>query len=372
MHAVVVDHALRPGSDRAAATALSVAGKLGASAEIVRLTWEVPATGQAAWRAARLRALISVARRLGTDAIALGHTADDQAETVWLRLGAGTGWRGLAGMGVRSPVPLWPEGRGLWLYRPLLGRSRAELRAELQEQGLTWQEDPANQDLRFARVRARAALAADPTLRLALLRTAASAAALAATLDRAALRAVQAWVQCSGESISFPETLLHQLAPAVLARVLAAGLAAAGAGQRVPNEDLARQALQRLAAEERAFTMAGAKLERRGGQVWLSRDPGGVRGRGGRPGLAPLDLPAGQSIVWDGRALLRAEAAGWRAAPDRRGLLQLWRPDVQPGAAVQVDWLLRERMDDILWRGRSETHHQADFASVHRAVPHLC
>jgi tRNA(Ile)-lysidine synthase len=81
--------------------------------------------------------------------VATGHTADDQAETVLARLLRGSGTRGLAG--------IYPVVDG-WLVRPLLEQRRAELRAWLTEQQLSWREDSSNRDLRLTRNRLRGAV----------------------------------------------------------------------------------------------------------------------------------------------------------------------------------------------------------------------
>lgn len=102
------------------------------------LSWE------AAGRELRYRWLGGLARRL--DALLVtAHTADDQAETVLMRLITGSTLVGLAG--------IYPH--GLRLARPLLGWRRDQLRAELERRGVRWFEDPANQDPRFLRVRLR-------------------------------------------------------------------------------------------------------------------------------------------------------------------------------------------------------------------------
>ena len=81
--------------------------------------------------------------------ILTAHTADDQAETVLMRARAGSGWRGLAGIAAEASAPVWPEGRGVSLLRPLLHARRAELRAYLTGRGVDWIEDPANINVRF-------------------------------------------------------------------------------------------------------------------------------------------------------------------------------------------------------------------------------
>ncbi|SSC24381.1 tRNA(Ile)-lysidine synthase, partial [Klenkia terrae] len=143
--AVTVDHGLQAGSaDRAAATAQLLRG-LGLDPVLVR-TVEVGTAGgpEGAAREARYAALIAAAHEHGAR-IALGHTRDDQAETVLLGLGRGSGPRSLAGMATWRP-PLW---------RPLLDVDRATTRAACAAQGLPVWDDPHNTDPAYTRVRLR-------------------------------------------------------------------------------------------------------------------------------------------------------------------------------------------------------------------------
>jgi len=96
-------------------------------------------------RKLRRRCLLDLARAAGADWILLGHTLDDQAETVLLNLLRGAGLRGLRGM-----APCRPP----WL-RPLLALRREDLRSYARRRGLTWREDPSNQDPAFRRNRLR-------------------------------------------------------------------------------------------------------------------------------------------------------------------------------------------------------------------------
>jgi tRNA(Ile)-lysidine synthase len=142
--ALIVDHGLQRGSDLVAATARDQALSLGCvAAEVISV--EVGAGGgpEAAARAARYAAL----QHARADApVLLGHTLDDQAETVLLGLGRGSGPRSIAGM--RPYDPPW--------YRPLLGIPRAVTHAACAELGLTPWHDPHNTDQRFTRARLRA------------------------------------------------------------------------------------------------------------------------------------------------------------------------------------------------------------------------
>lgn len=142
VHCVIVDHGLQAGSDEVAERVRSLLIENQLSAEVVRVS--VDTLGQdgleAAAREARLAALSQFGRP-----VLLGHTMDDQAESVLLGLLRGSGPRSLAGM--RSQ-------RDQFL-RPLLGLRRATTQQACREWGASWWDDPHNNEARFARVRAR-------------------------------------------------------------------------------------------------------------------------------------------------------------------------------------------------------------------------
>jgi tRNA(Ile)-lysidine synthase len=141
--ALIVDHRLQRDSARVAGTARDQALQLGC-VEAQVLCVEVGTVGgpEAAARTARYRAL---ATARGNRPVLLGHTLDDQAETVLLGLGRGSGARSIAGM--RPCDPPW--------YRPLLGVRRAVTHAACAELALTPWQDPHNVDRRFTRTRLR-------------------------------------------------------------------------------------------------------------------------------------------------------------------------------------------------------------------------
>lgn len=141
--ALIVDHGLQPGSADVAARASRLALDLGCvDAQILRVQVGRSGGPEAAARSARYSALDSA--RDGA-AVLLGHTLDDQAETVLLGLGRGSGARSMAGM--RSCD--WP-----W-FRPLLNARRHQTHAVCAELGLDVWSDPHNRDPRFTRVRLR-------------------------------------------------------------------------------------------------------------------------------------------------------------------------------------------------------------------------
>ena len=146
VHALVVDHGLQPGSAAVAAAAADQLTALGcAEARVLAVDIGATANVEAAARTARYAAL-AAARPHPQALVLLGHTLDDQAETVLLGLARGSGPRSIAGM--RELDPPWG--------RPLLGVRRADTRAACAALGLTPWEDPHNADPRFRRARLRA------------------------------------------------------------------------------------------------------------------------------------------------------------------------------------------------------------------------
>lgn len=145
VHVATINHNLRDVQDELSLVARHCA-KLGVAHAVLDWHWDGRGNLQAAARDGRRALLRTHAARIGATAILLGHTQDDQAETVLMRLARGSGVDGLAGM---APV-------GELYARPLLEITRAELRDWLQAKGLDWAEDPSNDDCRFDRVKARA------------------------------------------------------------------------------------------------------------------------------------------------------------------------------------------------------------------------
>lgn len=142
VEALVVDHGLQDGSHEVAEQAAASAAQLGATATVLTVTVDGQGGPEAAARTARYAALEG--ERAGRPVL-LGHTLDDQAETVLLGLARGSGARSLAGM---AP---W---NGPWC-RPFLGIRRADTVAVCQELGLNPWHDPHNDDPRYTRVRVR-------------------------------------------------------------------------------------------------------------------------------------------------------------------------------------------------------------------------
>ncbi|UNK70395.1 tRNA lysidine(34) synthetase TilS [Microbacterium sp. H1-D42] len=150
--AAVVDHGLQEGSDAVAQRAAEQARALGADAVVLRVDVDAqhPDGPEAAAREARHTALAGFAASERAAAVLLGHTLDDQAETVLLGLSRGSGAASLQGM-----APTREDGEGMLWMRPLLGVRRTTTRAFCAASDLAFWDDPHNLDPRYARVRVR-------------------------------------------------------------------------------------------------------------------------------------------------------------------------------------------------------------------------
>ncbi len=148
--AVTVDHGLQKGSADVAAAAARAAEGFGLVARVTRVDVREGGGPEAAARDARYEALDAVAREVGAEAILVGHTLDDQAETVLLGLARGSGASSLQGM-----APAAERRDGCRILRPLLEVRRETTRAACAAQDLEPWLDPHNADPRYTRVRVR-------------------------------------------------------------------------------------------------------------------------------------------------------------------------------------------------------------------------
>jgi tRNA(Ile)-lysidine synthase len=284
---LTVDHRLQPESAAWTQVCAERAASLGASFRA--LAWEGPKPARGlstAARAARHRLLAQAAREAGASVVVMGHTADDVLEARAMRAAGSTTpepreW---------APSPVWPEGRTVFLLRPLLGLRRAEIRDWLVARGETWIEDPANVDPASARARARRDLAEAP---------------MAAPHEPAQPRALAALTEMDAAGGLGVSRDALRLAPRANAQAFvgAACLCAAG-GDRAPAAEPLKGLVRRLLSHEPVTaTLAGARIEADADEVRFLREAG----EAARGGLAPLQLAAGDTGVWDGRFEISAE-----------------------------------------------------------------
>lgn len=162
VEAATVDHRLRPESGAEAELVAAVCAARGIPHAILPVD-VAKGNLQSEARRARYAALQVWLSARGLSALYTAHHQDDQAETLLMRLGRGSGVRGLAGVRASTTVP----GGRAPLLRPLLGWRREELAAVVAASGVTPVDDPSNHDPRFDRVRLRSALADAPWLDVA-------------------------------------------------------------------------------------------------------------------------------------------------------------------------------------------------------------
>jgi len=145
-----VDHGLRDEAAAEAAAVATLCAALGLPHETLKWRgWDGKGNVQDQARKARYRLLTDWAHRNDLPIIALGHTAEDQAETFMIRLLRGSGVDGL------SAMPMVRQENGIRWIRPLMGMRRQSLRQYLADRALTWAEDPSNEDVQYERIRLR-------------------------------------------------------------------------------------------------------------------------------------------------------------------------------------------------------------------------
>jgi tRNA(Ile)-lysidine synthase len=283
-----VDHGLRGAEsavDRDAAAALATRARV---PFVERRLALAPGAGlEARARRARHRALVTMAREVGASRIVLAHTADDQAETLLLRLLRGTGRGGLAGM--RST-----RGR---LLRPLLGATRADVRHFLAARDVAATIDRSNADLRHARNRVR---------RLVL-------PLLAAEFNPAIVRALAGLASRLRDEDALLDALTAERATALLdgdALRVAVAAEPPALGRRVVRRWLEQGTARGVTAEQVERVLALARGTRRG--VVALPGPARALREGGHLVRRPGRTPAPRSFCVAVEPGGSAAATGWR------------------------------------------------------------
>jgi tRNA(Ile)-lysidine synthase len=255
------DHGLRSreeaAGDRAAVEAL--ARRLDVAVVIGEASGLRPSEDAA--RLARYRWLASVCCEGGASWCATGHTLDDQAETVLLRLTRGSGLTGAAAMAPASPWPVG-GGSGLCVVRPLLGIRRAEAAAYLTALGVASRIDPSNALDSFDRNRIRHRIlpelrAVNPRAEEALARFAGLARADDEALEGWAAAAFETLATVDGRSMRIERAGLRALPPAIASRVLRRAASAVGLSLEAGHVETLLRLLRRR----------GARLSMQGGEA---------------------------------------------------------------------------------------------------------
>ena len=329
LHVVTVDHGLRDGSRGEAEAVARQSAALGLPHEILTWSgWDQRGNMQHEARNARLRLISDWAHRLDIDTVALAHTADDQAETMLMRLARRAGVDGLAGMAEKRIQ------NGVCWMRPLLGIRRSHLRDYLTARGVSWTDDPSNENLAFDRVKARKALGV--LAELGIDADTLSEVARNMAIARDALNWTSFGVlrdlgkPFDGAAVMCARRLRAQPIE-IQRRLLIHGLRWIRGSTYPPRRDALCELMKALRGAS-AATVDGCHALQHGGHVWIFREYQAVRDT-----VSPL------GTLWDGRwrvgvtepTALPSGALEIRALGPE-GLLQCpdWRATAQPRAAL--------------------------------------
>lgn len=321
-----VDHGLRPGSAAEAQSVAALAQSWGIPHQTLTWQgWDGSGNLQDQARRARYRLLTEWADDLGLEAIALGHTADDQAETVLMRLARSAGVSGLSGMAAERTED------GILLLRPMLSITRARLREHLTGQGIGWIDDPSNHDPRFDRIRVREAMAGLDQVGITavgLSRVADNLAQAREALARYAQESARRHVQVHQGDLCFDRDGVSGLPEEIRRRLVVAAVAWLAGREYPPRQTAVDQAVQAL-LKGQTTTLAGCHLVVDGKKTWICRELNA---------LAPQTTSLGD--VWDRRWVVTGPdtpGAEIRALGEE-GILQLdgWRAVAKPRAVVMA------------------------------------
>ena len=285
--AVTVDHGLRPEAAVEAAEVARFCASLGIAHSTLR--WdhgEITGNLMDAARQARMRLMADWALAHGITRIALGHTADDQAETFLMGLGRASGLDGLVGMRT-----CWRRDYVDW-SRPLLAHSRAELRAYLRRHNIAWVDDPTNEDDRYTRIKARRALAALASLGITAKSLTTSMNHLSQAMqvvENAVQVAVAAYVTEAAGGLTIARAGYDALPYDVQRRLLVAGIGWMS-GNPYPPRMAAQGMLHRKIEAGLDTTLNGCRFRCKGDLVHIVREPKAV-----------LGLSCATDQIWDTR-----------------------------------------------------------------------
>jgi tRNA(Ile)-lysidine synthase len=261
---ITVDHQLQSTSSQQAQKVVVQLSKFGVECHIEKVSIEIKDGLEASARTARYEAISKIAQQENAVAVFLGHTKDDQAETVLLGLARGSGTRSLSGMAHRN---------GIYI-RPLLEITRNQNEEFCKEIGLDYWNDPHNEDSQFARVRVRTE--ALPVLEKTIGPGISDALARSAHLLRDDADALDHWAQREQVHLDLHDldcTHLENLPRAIRSRILRAAIYANGApaGSVSADHVSAVEALISAWKGQGALNLpGGVKVERISGRLSLS------------------------------------------------------------------------------------------------------
>ncbi len=265
-----VDHGLRAEAQNEAGTVAALCADLGIPH--YTLNWADPKPTQSAARAARYSLLAGAVRDVGASCVLTGHTLDDVVETVLIRRRRGVRGPLQAGPALAAPLPVWPNGRGIAVLRPLVKTPRKALRAYLIAANTDWVDDPSNNNPTFERVRVRQFLARQKTL-------AAIAECKVKKLQVERARADAALGEALANVHVNEDALIETNGPALSTRMASLLARCASGSDRDPRAVAVGEMLTGLTAPGMRQTLGGAWFQRTHSGFLIGRDPANVDGR---------------------------------------------------------------------------------------------
>lgn len=269
--ACIIDHGIAANSAEVAQTANLRAAKIGVEAKIIRLNERIENNIQETARRLRYEKLGQFAESEDAKIILLAHNQDDQIETILFRMLRATALDGLAGMRELQSAAF---ANNIILGRPLLDASRQELRDFLNERGLEFYDDPANQNLNFSRVKIRDRITG---LRKAgfdfekILKVGNVAAQLREKLDHLVSDYLKLNLLAANDKVTLQDFYSNRYPEIILKRAIGILIQSLGTNPyRSPDAKLESLYFKITANEFNAATLAGVKIKKEKSRLQLS------------------------------------------------------------------------------------------------------
>lgn len=364
VHVISVDHGLREGTQLEIKGVTAICAQLGVAHHVEYWSgWDGGGNLQSQARDARYELIGDWAQANDIDVVALGHTMNDQAETVLMRMARGAGVDGLSAMSARRIH------NGVTWVRPLLAVSREDLRDYLRRENLQWSEDPSNENRDFERIRMRDALAVLEPLGItvdALGQVAANMSDARAALDWQAFLAAKECATVVLGAIRIDMRLFRVLPTEIARRILIGALCWLSNANYAPRRASVLQ-LQASIRNGVTCTLEGCQIQRMNDELWIFRELNAVR-----------DLSSEVGDSWDDRwyvtgpeddPIFEVSALGESGVKS----LKDWRKTGIPRAAIlslpavwKDDELVASLLDeqDDEWSAELEGGQDAFFAAL--------
>ncbi len=291
LRAATVDHGLRAEAPAEAAQVAAICASIGVPHDtLVWSDWNGEGNLQSAARTGRYAKLTDWAGRHGIDTVCIGHTADDQAETVLMRLARRSGVDGLAAMQTSTLRD------GINWLRPLLHTRRERLRRYLRQRNVSWIDDPGNEDTRFDRIKARQALEVLTPLGIdtdVLCEVADHMNKSRRALDWQTFLVAKKIITIKAGAVVLDEALLNLQPDEIQRRLFVRAINWVSGSSYPPRRGALATVMAALRAGQ-AGTLDGCHIRRIGASIWVFREHNAVR-----QVTADIDAP------WDGRWIFR-------------------------------------------------------------------